>query len=363
MKISLVTYFASLLFLTFFSYAFIDPNLSYLNVLYSGFHLEYREYSSIVYLFILTALFTSCFLIINNKNQFKSPVKKIILLTIIVLFFSYPAMLSYDIFNYITTAKIAFFYNENPYLIYPIEFTGDSLLEFTRATNKTALYGPFWILLTAIPFVAGMGNFILTLFSFKAFIVLFYVGTVFLINKLDKRAVLFFALNPLAVIETLVSSHNDIVMMFFALLAFYLIKTKKILSIFSLLGSILIKFATLFLVPVYILSFLNKIEGKKIYFFAAASMFFVFLLSPFREELYPWYAIWFIPFTAFLYKNKLLQNLILVFSFGLMLRYIPYMATGNYFGDTPVFRTVLTILPVVIFMAYAFYKKQFKIFK
>lgn len=363
MRFSLSVYYVSLVFITFFSYLFIDPNLSYLNSLYSGYYLEYKTYTALIYFILITVLFSSFIFIINHKNIYKLPIKKLIVLSIVILFLAFPALLSYDIFNYITTAKVTFFYLENPYIIFPNEFVGDSYLEFTRATNKTALYGPVWIGLSSIPHILGLGNFLITLFSFKAFIVAFYIGTVFLISRLDKKAVIFFALNPLVVIEVLVSSHNDIVMMFFAILAFYLIKKRKLVSIFSIIGSIFIKFATIFLIPVYILSFFNKIDHNNVFKYAAISMFIVFLLSPLREELYPWYAIWFLPFTALLYKNKFLQNLIVMFCFGLMLRYLPFMATGNYFGDTPMYRIILTILPVIIFIFYVFYNKRIKIIK
>ncbi len=371
MRLSLFIYFASLLFLTVFSYAFIDPNLLYLNVLYSGFHLEYREFSSIIYLFILTALFTSFFLIINNKSLFKLPVKKIILLTIIVLFLSYPAMLSYDIFNYITTAKVTFSYLENPYIIYPVEFIGEPYLEFTRAANKTALYGPFWILLSGIPFILGFGNFIITLFNFKLFVVFFYLGISYLIFKLtkDSKKVAFFALNPLVLIETAVSGHNDAVMMFFALFSLYFLKKNRhVFSIIFLAFSILIKFASVFLTPVFIYYFYMKLKKKridwdKIFMLSSTSMLAIFFLSPLREEIYPWYAIWFLTFVALIPKYKLLKQLSLLLSFVLLLRYIPFMYLGTYFGPTPGIKILVTFIPITVLIFVYLIKRKEKLVK
>ena len=40
----------------------------------------------------------------------------------------------------------------------PIEIPNEPYLAFTRAANKTALYGPVWILLTAIPHLLGQGD-------------------------------------------------------------------------------------------------------------------------------------------------------------------------------------------------------------
>jgi hypothetical protein len=186
------------------------------------------------------------------------------------------------------------------------------------------------------------------------------------VRKLDKNAVLFFALNPLVIVESLVSGHNDIVMIFFSLLAFWLFFNKKhIVSVLSLVVSISIKPASLFLVPVILGMTKDKIRGQKInqtkaFRYSAIFMFMIFILSPLREELYPWYAIWFIVFTSFLYKNRFLQNLVLFFSLGLMLRYIPYMATGDYFGSTPIIRNLLMIVPVLSFLLYSYFRKKIR---
>ena len=359
MKIATSVFIITLVLFSLFTYAFVDANISYLKILYTGYYSTHRTLLASFYTVLIAVLFGCFYFFTKNTDRFKHSLKKITTFVILATIIAYPAALTFDIFNYMTTAKVVFFYQENPYIIYPIEFINDSYLEFTRAANKTALYGPFWILLSGIPHLAGLGNFALTLFSFKIFIALFYVATVYLINKLDRNAVIFFALNPLVIIETLVSSHNDIVMIFFALLSFYLFYKKRYgFSALAIAGSILIKFATLFLFPVFAAMIKDRIIGKKInrekaYLYSALFIFLIFVLSPFREELYPWYSIWLIAFTAFLYKNKFLQNLVLVFSFGLMLRYVPYMATGSYFGSAPILRNLLMVAPIVIFLIYS----------
>lgn len=360
MRFVFFVYILALILFSIFTYSFVDINLSYFQNLYTGLYLNQRYLLTVIYLLLILILYVCFYSFIKNADHLNSKLKKIIIIVIFSTIFSYPAALTFDIFNYMTTAKVTYFYQENPYIVYPIEFLNDPYLAFTRAANKTALYGPFWILLTGIPYFLGFGNFILSLFSFKTFIALFYVGTVYLIRRIDKTAALLFALNPLVIIESLVSGHNDIVMIFFAIAAFYLVRRQKTISMLSLFVSILIKFATVFLIPVYLLRFFNKIDKEKMYKYSAFSMFIIFLLSPLREELYPWYAIWFISFAAFLYKNHFLQKIILIFSLGLSLRYIPYMATGNYFGTTPIIRNVLMITPVILFLIFTWLKKYFQ---
>lgn len=361
-KILILGYLIHLLLFSIFSYFFVDPNLIYLRNIYTGFAFDYRGITTFVYSLFILSFFIFYFLFLRLADKKLLNQKDLIILitvTIASLFFSYPALVSYDIFNYIATAKVSFYYFENPYLIMPIQFVNDPLLLFTHAANKTALYGPFWIILTSFPFMLGVGQFLITLFSFKLFVLIFYLLTLYLIYKFSKNTqdLILFALNPLVVFESLVGTHNDTVMMFFVLLSLYLFKNKKILfGIVFLLLSIFIKFATFFLIPVFIYLLIQKINKKeinwdKVFFLASISMFIIFLLSSFREEIYPWYGIWFLVFIPFI-KNNFLKGFYLSLSFGLLLRYIPYMYLGTYFGPTPILKIILMLIPIFLFLIY-----------
>lgn len=352
-----VAYGFILVSITLFSYTFIDANLPHFNRFYSGLATSQRFITTIVFLFFVVLLALLYFLVLRwlKKKILSSHFfLKLLLFTVALLFFSYPAMLSHDIFNYITTAKVAFFYGENPYLVMPIEFIGDPNLLFTRAANKIALYGPSWILLSAIPHFLGMGNIVTTIFFFKLFIVMFYVGTVWLIWKLSKSlsSTILFALNPLVLVEVLISAHNDIVMMFFALLAFYFLKQHKIVfSIVTLIASILIKYATIALVPLFLFAVFTRTRGKKVsleslFYISGWAMMAVFLLSPLREEIYPWYVIWILGFAVLVPERKFLLVLSLAFSLTTLLRYVPVFLTGSYFGLTPLTKELVTFVPI-----------------
>ncbi|MEK7450485.1 MAG: hypothetical protein AAB662_00935 [Patescibacteria group bacterium] len=362
-------YVLFLLCFSIFSYLFIDPNLLYLHRFYSGFAFNNRQLTSVLYILLILIFFLFYFLIVRlgKKGLFSlKDFRLYVILTIILLFFSYPAMLSYDIFNYAATSKVLFFYHENPYLIMPVEFTKDPLLLFMHAANKTALYGPVWILLTGIPYLLGFGNFLLMLLNFKLFVILFYLGTISMVWKISKNfsTLLLFSLNPLIIIETLLSGHNDIVMMFFALTSFYLLMKKKIFwAVIFIMLAILIKYATLFLLPIFIYVVIKRVRKMEInwdsiFSYSAILMIMAFLLSPIREEIYPWYAIWFLPFAFLVPKNKILLYLSISFSFGLLLRYIPFMLLGTYFGPTPLIKTLVTFVPPIVALAYLFIKEK-----
>lgn len=356
--------YSGFLFLfTIFSYAFVDPNLHYLKSLYSGFTFSNRFLTTIFYIssviifFIFYGIFV--WLAIKKRLKFKDV---LILLSVTIggLIFSYPAMLSYDIFNYIATSKVLFFYQENPYIVMPVEFLGDPLLSFTHAANKIALYAPSWILLTGIPYILGFGNFIITLFSFKFFILMFYVATTVLIWRTTKNiiSIILFSLNPLIVIETLINSHNDIVMIFLALLSFFLLMKKRIgwATLFFIL-SILIKYATLLLIPIFLFVIWkiikrHEINWSNIFYFSSLLMLIGLFLSPIREEIYPWYAIWFLPFAFLVPDKKILLYTSIILSFSLLFRYVPFMFSGTHAGVTPIIKSVATFVPMGLVLFY-----------
>ncbi len=365
-----IFYSVTLFLFTAFSYIFIDPNFFYFHTLYTGFYALQRITTTLFYLFLILILFGIYWFFLNlarYKKLSMTDIKILLLITVLNLLLSYPAMLSFDIFNYTTTAKVLYHYHENPYIIMPIEFSNDPFLHYTRAANKTALYGPIWLMASGIPYMAGFENYLLILLNFKVIALFFYLATIWVIWKLSKSvlAVTFFAFNPLVIIESLVSGHNDVVMMFLALFSLYLLLQKRIvLSAGTLLLSVLIKYSTFFLLPVYIFVYLQtkkhkKLHHEKIYFYLAILMLVIFFLSPIREELYSWYAIWFLSFMSLIYGKNFLSYLALALSFGLMLGYIPYMLFGIYLPKTTLLKYILIFLPVCYTFIYYFFQTKF----
>src|SRR5258706_7777551 len=269
MKILVSIYTFFLILFVVFSYAFVDLNLFYLKPLITDFYQTQRILITVFYFLFILLSFILYLLLLKLYSKHKTSSNEmwnVIKLTSMVLILAYPAMLSYDIFNYIATSKVLFFYHENPYIIMPIEFLGDPLLLFMHAANKVALYGHFWILITGIPFILSLNNFLLSLLLFKLFILPFYFGMLFIMSKFSKNflSVLSFVLNPLVIIETFVSGHNDIVMMFFTLASLYLLLKKRIFyALILLFLSIMINYATIFLLPLWIYIWIKQLSNNK----------------------------------------------------------------------------------------------------
>jgi hypothetical protein len=361
-------YIFILFLLTIFSFGFIDVNLQLSSSpLFINFHkpLEtlvfyMRPISSILFFILLVVVSIYYVWFLKNWNAIFVTWKKTLTIVIVVavlLLCSFPAF-TYDLFNYITTAKVAFHYHENPYLVMPIEIPNEPYLAFTRAANKVALYGPVWLFMTAIPHYLGDGNIWLTIVMFKLMNVLGYIGFSYLIYHVTKslKNVIFFAFNPLVLIEVLVSGHNDIFMMVFAVAAFLLWEKKgignKIWAFVLFVASCLIKGASLILLPLF---FVKKISRDRLFVIAYCLMAFVFFfVAPIREELYPWYAVWLISIASFLEikKHTILIGFTVVLSFALELRQIPYMWMGYYEGPGPLLRILFTIIPVGMYLSY-----------
>jgi hypothetical protein len=321
-------------------------------------HIGYfqRPLSTFFYVVIVSLLFLFYFFIIRlAKIGGIRDVRGIWILTIAtatIMTFSYNAF-SYDLFNYIFDTKIVTFYNQNPYLYKALDFPGDQMLSFMHSTHRPYPYGPNWLILTVPLSFIGFQFFLPTFFLFKSLMSLSFIGTAFFIGKILKKispqnelfGVVFFALNPLIIIEGLVSAHNDIVMVFFAIFGLYLLLKKNYVFSFLLLFlSIGIKFATIFLLPVFIYiavkQFRNQsIDFKKVFAAIFVLMAIAVLVTSFSSgvnknpELQPWYFLMIIPFAAFMAQKKLVFLLTIFASIAMLASYIPFLLMGEWPND------------------------------
>ena len=191
-----------------------------------------RPLSTVIFVSILALMFTYYlyFLLQTYKKRIKTKdIWILIIATSAILAFSYNAF-SYDLFNYIFDAKIVTHYHQNPYFHKALDYPGDPMLSFMQWTHRLYPYGPVWLILTIPLSFIGSNIFLLTFFLFKFFLTGCYLGSAYLVYLINKKILpeykdfnlVLFALNPLVIIESLVSSHNDIVMVLFALLGLYL---------------------------------------------------------------------------------------------------------------------------------------------
>lgn len=353
-----VLFLLNLIFTSVYTWGFVDANAPFIHAgpLYELVHTQ-RTLSGGMYAVMLASLSFWYGYLWHGVVRKTISMRQLCLyfgILIGVLFVSFPAF-SNDIFNYIATAKVTYAYHENPYIVMPLDIPNEPMLRFLQAANKTALYGPTWILITSVPHVLGFGNLLVSMYAFKLTAVVFYVLLLFLIWSITRRitAVVFFGFNPLVVIDTLVDAHNDVVMMGFALGAFYALKRRwYVLATVCLAASILVKGATLFLIPVFLYAgweqMRKAVDWERVWTIASFSMFAIFLLSPLREEIYSWYFIWPLAFLALRQTFDVISVVALGFTFGLPLRFFPFVLTREWTGMTPMIKKIVTVVPPVV---------------
>jgi len=317
-------------------------------------------------LLVMLSVFYILYLYLAQKNALTyKHIFGVILSTSIILLFSYNAF-SHDLFNYIFDAKIVTFYNQNPYEHKALDYAGDPMLGFMHWTHRTYPYGPIWLLATVPLSFLGFGFLLPTIMLFKALIFASYIGLVYAIKKILQKVsvkqmhmgMLFFALNPLVLIEGLVSAHNDIFMLVFALWAFYALMQKRHLVTFLLLGiSIGVKFATIFLLPIFIFILFMQKRNKKIswdliFITLVIAMIVPIFAASIRTSYQPWYLLYVLPFAAIVPTRYFITIPVIVISIFSVFEYLPFLYLGNW--DPPVPTILLWIREVSIVCAVIF---------
>ncbi|MEK7127310.1 MAG: hypothetical protein AAB838_01125 [Patescibacteria group bacterium] len=329
-------YFFVLFLLSIYSYSQIDLNLT---LLQTPWFLSFK--SALINLgYYNRPLSTVIFTVLVLLLYIIKP-KKIILAiggVCLISLLSYP-FLSHDFFNYIFDARIVTLYHQNPYFFKALDFPNDTWIRFMQWTHRTYPYGPVWLVLTIIPSFLGFGKFILTLLNFKLLFTAAYILNCYLVNKINPKNLKFFALNPLIILETLYSPHNEALMLTFLLLAVYLYKNKK-LAVLNLFLSGGIKFLTWILTPFI---FLDREKFIKLSLILVA----VGLIPVvWQREAYPWYLVTLIGLVATIQMPKL-QKFLAIFSFGLLLRYVPFLFVGSYPPEVTLVQNIITVISLL----------------
>lgn len=309
-----------------------------------------RPLSAQIYIGIVIFLFVFYLLLLRlaHKNMLsRRQVWGLIIVMSAILTFSYNGF-SYDLFNYIFDAKIITHYGQNPYLHKALDFPGDPMLSFMHWTQRNYPYGPTWLAVTAPLSFLGMNVFLPTFFLFKAISTLAFLGTCYFIGKIISKTspkkelfgLAFFAFNPLVIVESLVSSHNDILMLMFVVWALYLFMNKKYLrSSLLLILSIGVKFATVFIIPAFLLELIWARGFKKISYFRLTVLMCVFMIAAIvvaslRTNFQPWYLLYVIPFTAVIADRYYVLFPSIIMSISSLAIYIPFLSSGNW--DAPI---------------------------
>lgn len=331
----------------------------------------------IIFLILIVSLFGLYFYILNRLRQGKLMVASGLIAVFLLFFvFSNPA-LSYDLFNYIFDAKLVVQYHLDPHTTSAIDFSGkDDWVRFMRNVFFPTTYGYAWTALSLVPFILGVGKFLLVFIAFKLYAFLSLILLFLLERALYRRLFLspkqmafrlglFFA-SPLVLIESLSSAHNDIWMMVLAFAALLLVLPpgKKIISVAARIGlsfallylSSQVKRSTALLLPIWgafsLGSLLSLISTPKViakladivrkwWADLAATLLFVPLFTDLSRQFHPWYLLWSFAFIPFV-RSSFIRILLVTFSITSLLRYLPVLYFALYSAEIETIQKMIT---------------------
>ncbi|GCE46471.1 dolichyl-phosphate-mannose-protein mannosyltransferase [Thermosporothrix hazakensis] len=152
------------------------------------------------------------------------------LLVCLISIFS-PAMISHDIFAYAGNGRQIVTYHESPYFAL-MGHHADPINRYHDWRYATSAYGPFWQYISAAIALYAGPHALIHLYSYRVLLALTHLVNSYLILRILRRqgctertvmlGVLLYAWNPLTLLESAHSAHNDIMMITFLLLGAFL---------------------------------------------------------------------------------------------------------------------------------------------
>jgi hypothetical protein len=372
MKNKLVFLYPILLFIySIYSFSQTNPNvvLSSNPVYWSfqqqmwqlGYHV--RPVSSLIYALLILGLFGLYLYIVNQVKKNRARLKDVVvifLLSVLALLPSYPG-LSNDIFNYLMNAKMMHEYNASPYEYSAWDFPDEPWLAFMMNVHTTTPYGYVWTGIGYVIYWMTLGDLQfgmlgLRLLAIAATVVITW--SIWILSRKNLIPVALFCLNPVVLLEAVSNTHNDITMMAFFMLglalyslyyhknrlfAYLLVALFWLLSVYTKLITVITPAVYLSYIPVkkYLSSKIN------VYDLLAGSLVVV-MYADGSKRFFTWYLLWALPVSV-LAKNIFTRYLLVFFSLGGLLSYLPYLYTGEYTQTSAMIRHSLFFAPACIY--------------
>jgi hypothetical protein len=179
------------------------------------------------------------------------------------------AMFSTDVYAYTLYGRLFALYAADPYSQVQGQFADDPFMPMTYFLPWPSWYGPLWTLLSgAVAQLVGerLG---LAVLIFRLLAIGGALASAWLILAITRRlaperaaqAAAFLLWNPLLVLETGLSGHNDAIVAALLLLGLWLsLRGRPVVGALGLLGAALIKLATGLLLPLYLLAVVRSLK-------------------------------------------------------------------------------------------------------
>jgi len=175
-----------------------------------------------------------------------------------------------DIFDNILHGRIFGVYGGNPFVETGVDFRSDPFYEYMAWKVDSSAYGPVWELFAGLTARLAGDGIIANILAFKLLPGLFWAGSLLLVSVIMLRVlpqaalsgVYLLALNPVVLFSTWGNGHNDIVIVFWILLAVWaMVSDRYTLAILALVVGALVKFIPVLLLPAAGLVIWKKFQG------------------------------------------------------------------------------------------------------
>ena len=207
--------------------------------------LSWRETGLMFCLFLnVFLLYVLALLVLPRTVRLRFILISACLLGVICVFF--PVVTSSDVFSYIAYARIGVIYHHNPLTTWPASIIHDPIITYIYWINQPSAYGPVWGIMSCfLQWILGFNGpagILRMLMALRFLGLAMHLGSTCLIWSISGhlqrrrswlseerrvRATLAFAWNPLLLFEACVNAHVDATLLFFILLAIWVMARRE----------------------------------------------------------------------------------------------------------------------------------------
>lgn len=238
---------------------------------------NYSHTGFITFMLVFSLLFVILILARRQTDLYQDKATLYLVIGFSILFsctalFVYPIN-AIDIFGYIAESRVLILYHANPMTVAPAYYTHDAFIQsLGRFVVLPTPYGSLGVLIESVPTLFSGSNLLANLLLIKGLSTFFLIGSSYLVYRiviqfkpeLAISCALIFAWNPYTQLEYVVNSHNDIMMIFFMLLAILAsVRNKHCAAFVLILLSALIKYAILPIIPFLMFYAIFNMEDVK----------------------------------------------------------------------------------------------------
>jgi hypothetical protein len=181
-------------------------------------------------------------------------------------------LFSKDLFSYVLNGRIVVVHDGNPYLDVPALFPQDPFLALVDWREVPNFYGPLWTTIAAGVVAVGGDDLSVLLLLFRLVSALAVVGASIVIWRLLRQlrphaaalGVALWAWNPLVVLESGGSGHNDAVLALLLVLALAgMVHRRVVIGLVALTAAVLVKYSAAILGPLYLAVLVRRARGGR----------------------------------------------------------------------------------------------------